>query len=349
MFPPCYSDRADKEAAIVLPNFDPCQIYGTIDTENELDQFVQNIQVALTNGIPYIFRGVSEAKYKLFSSVQRRFLDKANDPYAHLVNPENCFDFTIKLIEKLRNSQDFMQFMYTHNIPVNDMLILSVLQHYPNVSPLLDFSYDLFAGLFFATDGSTPAGGGLDDYISLYYINSKIDWIRCSIQSVESSGSVNINSMVGDWIGNLNSMPDCSEVLDNIRNLRYSQFSDGAIPFLTVEGDRIGITNISIPVLGFQTEYNITNPRLHAQGGLSILNFKEYIPLIELFNSVEKHCQIIHCVDIHKSLIPYIQKKYLIPSGINTNSFYNPTAESQMLESIVTNALSIIIQTKPNL
>ena len=59
-----------------------------------------------------------------------------------------------------------------------------------------------------------------------------------------------------------------------------------------------------------------SNPNIIAQEGCFVMNPRKDTPLEDL---IEKS---IHCLNIHKSLAPYIREHYLKPKGITKESIY---------------------------
>lgn len=338
VYPKAYQSIKEKKDHLLINRQGIDEVcYHVIDDEKELDKWVKAFDDNLKKGIPWIFRGIADASYQLYSSSQRRMINKYKDKYCKLLKPESEYDLVAKAIERVWNSRDFMDFMKKYEIPVNDMLILSVLQHFINLSPLLDFSYDVYSGLFFATDNAPEAHGGLRDYVSLYYIDSRIDWVRCSVQEVEHNGAETLQNGVDEFYKENKYIPDSAGVREKMARLSYSQYVQDGIKFLTLEGAKIGITDVSIPILGFNTQYHITNPRLAAQNGLFIINFTEDTPLADLLKEVDGTKQILCCVDINKSLIPFIKDKYLRPRNISRETMYYPNDDAKELEDIINN------------
>lgn len=125
---------------------------------------------------------------------------------------------------------------------------------------------------------------------------------------------------------------DTSKVLFDIRNLTYNEYAD--IGIMLVHGDKMGITNIQIPALGFTCTYNITNPNLRNQEGLFMLNTTEDIPLEDLIRKKHRYVgPLIDCYDINKELEPYIRTTYLDPAGINHSLIYPQDKDSQNLRN----------------
>lgn len=297
--------------------------YIKIETEQEFDKQFNQIQ---TNSKGYAFRSINEAKFKLYSSAQRQWIwnDLSN------THPSFC-NYILLFINKIRQNGNIISFFDANKIPINDFVILALLQHYRQPSPLIDFTYNPLTTLFFAFDGMTPANNGtIDDYVSIYRINYEQPCF-CSIQDVNTSGVFNLEEELQKLYIPISNI-DTSPVLTDIANLSYHQYSD--LGYILIHGDKMGITNISIPALGFTCSYDITNPHLRNQEGLFILNTSENQPLGELLK--EKHCYVsplIDCFDIRKDLEPYIQSKYLIPQNINHNTIYPNDNDSQNIRN----------------
>lgn len=141
--------------------------YKRICSIEELERLVLEFKELQSNRkLHCVFRGVNEAKYKLFNSAQRQWqnwdLSKIGITYKDRIN---C------LLNSCHNSL-LPQYYKRLGISVNDWLYLSFLQHYNAPSPFLDFSKDYKAALFFAcynvqSNGTTE--NELDNYISIYY------------------------------------------------------------------------------------------------------------------------------------------------------------------------------------
>lgn len=135
-----------------------------IDTK---DVFDSHFGFLLADSPHCIFRGVHEAKYKLFTSVQREWITNGLGRHTTINNLVNT------LIQNIRNSKILNTYYQSLNIAQTDLLYLSLLQHYSAPTPLLDFSHDLHVALYFATKNvhTDSTNNVLDDYFSLYYID----------------------------------------------------------------------------------------------------------------------------------------------------------------------------------
>jgi hypothetical protein len=293
-----------------------------IETKQEFDEHFNQIQA---NSKGHAFRSIKEAKYKLYSSAQRHWIKD------DLFNTQTSFDnYILELIYRTKQNQGIVSFFNNNNISMNDFVVLALLQHYRKLSPLIDFTYNPLITLFFAFDEMTfPNNGTIDDYVSIYRIYYDQPCL-CSIQDVNANGALNLERELQKLDIPISRI-DTNSVTTNIANLSYTDYSN--LEYILIHGDKMGITNISIPSLGFTCTYDITNPNLKNQEGLFILNTSENKPLGELLR--EKHRYInplIDCFDIRKDLKPYIQSKYLIPQKIDCNMIYPNDNDSQNIK-----------------
>ena len=296
--------------------------FTIINTEEDFNNIFPNI---IDNQSNYVFRSVNEAKFKLYSSAQRQWI------WNDLSNKYTSYkDYVNSFIVNVQSHQHIVSFFYNNHIPLNDFVILALLQHYSQPSPLVDFTYNPLLSLFFAFDNVKPGttGNEIDNYVSLYRLKYTHPCF-CSIQDVNVHGADTLSYA----LRNLNmAQIDTSKVLFDIRNLTYNEYAD--IGIMLVHGDKMGITNIQIPALGFTCTYNITNPNLRNQEGLFMLNTTEDIPLEDLIRKKHRYVgPLIDCYDINKELEPYIRTTYLDPAGINHSLIYPQDKDSQNLRN----------------
>lgn len=138
-----------------------------IDNYSDLTQTLQKLHKIDTTDT--LFRGQCEAKYMLYSSLQRLWSDKL------LHNHYRSFQELIKnLIQNCKswNSGLISKYFRIAGWDENDLSFLSIMQHYGVPTPLLDFTYDFNKSLFFATENVdfSPPNSEIDNYISVYYI-----------------------------------------------------------------------------------------------------------------------------------------------------------------------------------
>ena len=250
----------------------------------------------------YAFRGMKEAKYKLYTSAQRCWI--AN----HLTaNNEHFHAYVDELICQVKKTR-CIDYFVKHKISVNDFLLMALLQHYGKPSPLLDFSYNPFVALFFAFDGVSLSSdsNSINDYVSIYRIDYS-DKDICSIQKVSENDAERLDKILS---GVDLSHVDTSPVKESFEKLPYKEYKD--IPSMLVHGSSLGVSEISIPALNFACAYNIKNPNLSSQAGLFVLNTSDSIPLEERIKRGDSASKI-KCLNIskNKNLRDFIRQNYI--------------------------------------
>jgi len=140
-----------------------------IDTPEKFDELFDELKVKEAT----LFRGVREAKWRLYSSLQRHWATKklydSNISYQ---------EFLEQLVENSRKEQKetLSKFLSLNRIdPDNDIAVLSFLQHYGCPTPLLDWTYSFLNALYFAIDGIVfdESPKEIEQYFSVYHIEEK--------------------------------------------------------------------------------------------------------------------------------------------------------------------------------
>jgi FRG domain len=281
--------------------------YRVIDTEKELDKYFFSGSYGT-----YIYRGVSEAKYKLYNSAQRFWIgNKIKGRY------KDYYDFVDSLCSTNKVKGGVLdKLIQQFSIEFRDFAVLCYLQHYGCPTPLLDFTYNIEVALFFSTySNSIPIQPTeIDKYSSIYIIKK-------SFLDLESEFMLQQLSL-------LEQVP--IESLDEKQKQKLSGYKQDLFSFrgrsrnhniYAVED--IQFNNKSL--FGLKNNLNILN-----QEGLFVLNSHPKLPLEDaIIFRLKKLTQkkydfsnIINCYEINKELKPYLKSKIKITYDF---LFPNPT------------------------
>jgi len=291
-----YNSLADK-----AQNFQ----HSTIDTKAQLDDLIKK-WTTVDNTKNYIFRGVTDAKYKLYNSAQRSW------KMYELANLGKTFqDFIQTEVDKAKSFQNnlLVKFYNAFGHVAYDLSILSFLQHYGAPTPLLDWTYNFDCALFFGLDGlrHNPSDD-IDNYFSIYAIDLR--WHEfISISTHLETSLEQIDRILREYPN-----ADAQEVLSQIENLSYSFFHQLKLFYLpgyTNGGTFYGIN--SRP--SFKLVYNQHNLNVINQEGLFVFNSDPDHPLEDYFRGKNTasfdgtfYIPQIICWDIHKSLDEYVKR-----------------------------------------
>ena len=296
MTPPNYESFEEK-SEVFKENF-------KIDNEEEVDSIVSMYS---SHEKDFLYRGINTATYKLYSSSQVQWM--LSDAISKKKNIEDYYNFIMDSIELTRENNRVKQYIKDNGISDNDLFILALMQHYGMPSPVLDFSHSIFGALYFAWDKCdrtlSDTQTQLSDYISLYVINKKIDWVNCSVQNVMRNSAEQLNDMLQKDKLFTAGMVDTKDVEKEFLKLPYLKFKDWN--FVAVEDNPENPVKISIPALKFDCEYQIINDRIISQQGMFIANNTLDKPLVELMNDWCKEKYFV-CYNIHKKLLDYIEE-----------------------------------------
>jgi len=277
----------------------------TIHTVADFDAIYSQLQGA----DDIIYRGVNEAKYKIFTSGQRHWLTrglKHHTPY---------IDFIDKLLRNIRSNKVLDAYYRSLNIFPNDILYLTYLQHYGAPTPMLDFTYNLNVGLYFALDGlrQSTSNNDIDDYFSIYYWNLK----ECGLELVNivqfyfnghKSGEQFLEQFLRE-----NPDVEVNDVL--LRDLDlftkwkkpHNPYDDG---LCSIKCGLLDNPKTANRLVMDKTNQQLlwSNLNIIAQNGCLIMYPEDTMPLEEYIHQ-RKFLPKLHCVNIHKSLADYIRQK----------------------------------------
>ena len=295
---PTYATLADKATKFESVN---------INSKAELDNLISEWK-GKNNNKTVIFRGLTEAKYKLINSAQRFWnaeeLDRLGRSYEDFIQTEidRAKTFHNNLLEKFYDA-------FGH--PAYDLSILSFLQHYKAPTPLLDFTYSFDSALFFATDGLKHNPSlDIENYCSIYAIDTK--GVPREFPSIISHIESSLSQIDKILIETKGQKINTSSVLKNFEQLKYKTFH-GLTLFYLPGYTPIGIRFSLKSRPDFKLVYNQHNLNIINQKGLFVFNSDPTHPLEDFFSGgYDTGFQNtfllpkMKCWNIHKSLNEYI-------------------------------------------
>lgn len=225
-----------------------------------------------------LFRGVNQAKYKLFTSGQREYIQ---NEYAKV---GVFFDnFMQSLLHNVDADADLKEYNTVAKIKTNASYYFTYLQHYGACSPYIDFSTNLRVALFFSTFQmqQLPSSVDIDNYYSLYYVAKKdIPFIRDRYKKLLAEATAT----------------------NNVRKIELNMNA-----LIEMQLFYVSWQHHSGLFGNHRYLYRMPNRNMLAQKGALIFNASDSTPLEELDILKGK----IHCIDIHKSLWQKMQTMYL--------------------------------------
>lgn len=305
---PCYSSFDEKQRLYINGNEDSF-IISTKDEINELLVTISGLYQS-KSPVDLIFRGVNNAKYKLFNSAQRQWNENEFDKKGL-----SYIEFFGGYVEEAKRTPVLNHVYNRYGIPneKRDFPILALLRHYGFPTPLLDWSYTIETALFFAIDDyKVSSTDTIDDYISVYMIDKTKQYEFYNSKDIFPLG-IGVKGF-SDWDDDGIHSNSCN-YLSDFEPERYSLVKSN-YPYnnLRVQDDR--------------QETTILNHRIILQDGLLVFNPHGKKCLEEMFNisvfeeganlEVSPFC----CFNIHKSLIPFIINKVLTPKSISKEFIY---------------------------
>jgi hypothetical protein len=322
-----YQTLDEKQAFFNNDNRNNEVTHYKIDQAYEFNDWYHEVTSALDNEskgegkYKTFFRGVNEAKYKLYNSAQRFWIQNNLMQLESLSQPISYLQMIQNMVNKAKEVKLLQQvFNYYEITPEQmDFPLLSILQHYKAPTPLMDWTYDLNIALFFAIMDVKKSGQKdvIDDYISIYKLNKKShsSFLKNNLNYI----SANVFPSVS-WLG---------EILRRDNSVIY--ISDFEIA--EFENREMG------KVKPITTYYNLN---ILAQKGVFVFNPNEDMPLEEfasLHNS-ENEDNRIYCYNICKDLSELI--KYKISKENVNFEFLFPNLE-QYSQKILDDYLRFVV------
>lgn len=346
-----YNSKEDKQLTFGNQNME------WIDTINDYDSVKKSLE---KNKL--IYRGVNEAKYKLYTSLQRQFLSNKVNRNRY----RTLFDFMNEEINQIKPDDVLPKYYKALGAPVTDYLYMSFLQHYGAPTTLMDFSEDIDTALYFATQDVAYKMDGavqnhISNYVSLYWIdpNEKeegsglisiyekvlqncINGIAHLLEdSTYEKDSFQLESEVGKYLSFSNLENVNLGVLWGDNDSRYKRLFLSSDKYYSELQDQICSSlrtasrsaarkwKDSIQFL-FKQAVVIANLNQVAQKGCFIHYMPDDVNIpLEEFSTPDKRSNLrIHCINIHKSLCPIIRRTLTVTKD---SLFPKPETISKMI------------------
>lgn len=298
--------------------------YFIINSKQQLDDFIEARKDLFTpppEELNIVYRGVNEAKYKNYSSAQRVWNTKDISYFNSYM--DMIESITIKSL-KIRDN--LLSNLYKGlKVSNRELAALSFLQHYGAPTPLLDWTHDIRAGLFFGTYKSSfseSANNEIDRYFSLYEINLNDNLDLLSLSKIFE---INFESL----------LPRRRVFsFNHIKEIGLKKWFQFGLFYIS---DFFGAENV--PVTYINSNFNIVS-----QKGLFIFNSDSKKSLEEVFSDKKiyidytsnifvelNNLQKIKCHNIHKNLAERLN--FHLKKGKLTKEIVFPKEEDVALES----------------
>lgn len=264
-----------------------------------------------------------------YTSAQVNFINRKVDPKQ--IGQDFLDRSIMDMILQVRKNRFISELVKDITDDKTDMQILGILQHYGFGTTILDFSYSFNEAVFFALDDALYENtGDINDYLSIYYFDID-DVEHDSAQSILIKSLPNLLQTHQEATRKYGRM--YSGVSDQTKQsffeMPYFELCKISRGGLSIAGGSGFNTRINDGSTGMAFAYNLTSDRLQSQKGL----FKLYsradvayeVGALDWYSGMRKK---LFCLNIHKSLIPVLQERYLTIQGITNATIYPKTSKS---------------------
>jgi FRG domain-containing protein len=319
-----YQSLDEKRASFNFAAPKKADQYYRIDDANTFSQWYQAMGEIKQKDGAYVnfFRGVGEARHKIYNSAQRYWIQNNLMELESLSQPIPYLEMIQNMVNKAKEIKLLQQVFDYYEITQEqmDFPILSILQHYKAPTPLIDWTYDLDIALYFAICDikKSEKKEVIEDYVSIYRMNKNTH---------TSFLKNNLNYVSG------NVFPSVKRLGGYLGDKAVIYISDFELVAADVDKNQRKIKPLT-------TYYNLN---ILAQQGLFVFNPHETRPL-EAFADLHKPRDgktKIYCYNISKDLAELI--KYKIGKNHIDGEYLYPNLE-QYSRKILDEYLKFVIE-----
>ncbi|WP_156126587.1 FRG domain-containing protein [Hymenobacter sp. DG25B] len=330
-----------------------------IDTPAELEALISEF----TPKTDHLFRGINEAKFMLYSSMQRNWIlnKRETKPTDHQLFLERLMDNA-----RLYCGGLLAKYIETNGGDAgNDVSVLSILQHYSCPTPLLDWTYSFPVALYFAAMGATDAqptpAREIDNYVSVYYIEEQ-GFAQAGLREmVAMSIEGNLPLIKEVFQANVEALKERRGIMasfsptfsdENMNN--FANDDAAALRWARASFPGGGLTNYFCQVkhlkripnsyfsdqgddfvrIGLENNPNVINQKGVFAWNSSSTEPMEYVVHEQVIqDNPDANHFYSHCFNIHKSLLPHLRER--LPQLGMTDAFVFPEQDQQHLREVV--------------
>ena len=332
LMPPFESDLHLSEYQTLLQKsifFDQVNIETEKEFDELYDQFFDSKEL--------LFRGLNEAKYRLYSSLQRYWVIQKKS------NTVIRYDIFLRaLIDNAKNKYGGILKKFLKNIRVsedNDLAVLSFLQHYGCPTPLLDWTYSFANALYFATEkiNNTYDKWEVDKYFCVYYLEERFMNASTVKSTIASSLFETDTQFQKEIVDNLKERGMSDDLITRLLPKDYLK-----IFYLRLNGESamnfmMKVENLlTSPLLYFSDIEDVyglkyclnNNMNIINQNGVFTWNSSPTRPIEDVTNKLRRinefdteNYMFSKCVNINKNLVGYVKKR-LKKAGVTRDYIY---------------------------
>jgi hypothetical protein len=288
-----------------------------IDTKKQFDDFYESV----TNEKDALWRGLPEAKYKLYTSLQRFWIqydlkNTGDDVYNYL---EHALEHSNSWNEGLLSK--FFLAGFQRQISIHAQL--SILRHYGAPMPLSDWTKNAKVAMFFGAENPEMTGNtGINNYFSVYKIEEG-HFLRTSdpkasiVSSAQNQFGKDVHEIVQTELKKIDPSLNFDDNIESNKEaiasalIRQKGIFLSMLKALHTYAFKIEDKSDDPFSWDINTNYNIIY-----QNGVFILNIHPDAPIEEIAKIIlaEKKADLklakkISCYDINKSLKHYVLKR----------------------------------------